>query len=456
MPSIRLLSIVRLWFAPRGTIKWVPWQLRMSQRQYQDIMEARTSRTLRTEAQLVSSALFDETPELSIERAHLSPAWLARTQQIFRNAIALCGGAHLAVLKAFDKKILDICTQSLAPDSGLRTVNTHELLNADRKLWNEISSLHSEGWTLDEAVHEMTSIRADTHALLQPRARPPARKGPGKGNKSGKGNGKKGGKVQTRLKDDRQVAALTETMKNLQLKRGNKTLCLRFNRAECNDKNCKFAHLCAVRLPNGQRRVDNVTLRHSIALRLRPTNRIRRHRRQPKLDTRGSRRGCTALAQDLRQPRAGLVSHCKQSSCLLFHSIGKPSGCTATSATASTALSSGKAPPLLIQLIQQLVWGLLSFFLTSSLGPTHRLPPPWRHSNPTAFSLSAADAAFDSLDNAHFCRLLLRTASSGLLGALWSAPPCKEFSRLKLRRPGPKALRTPEHMDGVPDNSPAE
>ena len=40
MPSIRLLSIVHLWFAPRGTIKWVPWQLRMSQRQYQDIMEA--------------------------------------------------------------------------------------------------------------------------------------------------------------------------------------------------------------------------------------------------------------------------------------------------------------------------------------------------------------------------------------------------------------------------------
>ena len=215
-------------------------------------MEARASLALRTEAQLVSSALFDETPELSIERAHLSPAWLARTQQIFRNAIALCGGARLAVLKAFDKKILDICAQSLASDSGLRTVNTHELLNADRKLWNEISSLHSEGWTLDEALREMTSIRADIHALLQPRARPPPPKGPGKGNKGGKGNGKKGGKVQTRLKEDRQVAALTETMKNLQLKHSNKTLCLRFNRTECNDKNCKFAHLCAVRLPNGQ------------------------------------------------------------------------------------------------------------------------------------------------------------------------------------------------------------
>ena len=142
----------------------------------------------------MSSALFDETPELSIERAHLSPAWLAQTQQIFRNAIALCGGAHLAVLKAFDKKILDICTQSLAPDSGLRTVNTHELLNADRKLWNEISSLHSEGWALDEALHEMTSVRADIHALLQPRARITLPKAQAKATKEAKATARKAAK----------------------------------------------------------------------------------------------------------------------------------------------------------------------------------------------------------------------------------------------------------------------
>ena len=42
------------------------------------------------------------------------------------------------------------------------------------------------------------------------------------------------------------------------------------------------------------------------------------------------------------------------------------------------------------------------------------------------------------------------------MGAIWSAPPCKEFSRLKLRRPGPKALRTPQHMDGVPGLTPEE
>ena len=45
---------------------------------------------------------------------------------------------------------------------------------------------------------------------------------------------------------------------------------------------------------------------------------------------------------------------------------------------------------------------------------------------------------------------LLRLAWSGLVGLIILAPPCKEFSRLKLRAGGPKALRTPEHLHGVP------
>ena len=53
-------------------------------------------------------------------------------------------------------------------------------------------------------------------------------------------------------------------------------------------------------------------------------------------------------------------------------------------------------------------------------------------------------------------RLLTKLCFSGLVGMAWSAPPCKEFSRLNLKRPGCKALRTPQHMDGVPGLSPAE
>ena len=75
---------------------------------------------------------------------------------MFSNAIAICGGAHLRILRAFDKKVLDLATQSLAPDSGLRAVHTQELLQADRKNWAELATLHAEGWSLDEALHEIT------------------------------------------------------------------------------------------------------------------------------------------------------------------------------------------------------------------------------------------------------------------------------------------------------------
>ena len=250
-PSIRLLSLVHMWCKPGGAIKWIPWQMRLSSKQYQDIIEARTSRTLRTEAQLISTALFDETPELPVEHVRLNASWLASKQAVFRNAIALCNGAHLAVLKAFDKKVLDLCAQAMPASSGLRTANTQELLQADRTLWNEMAKLVSEGWTLDEALHEFTSIRADVHALLQPRALPaqPAGQRPNKGR--GKGNG--GKSPQRVLKLDKTGAPPPpDPHANLLTRHGNKTLCLRFNKGRCTDKRCKFAHLCAARLPNGQ------------------------------------------------------------------------------------------------------------------------------------------------------------------------------------------------------------
>ena len=260
MPSLRLLSIVYQWFRPPdGQIKWVPWQLRLSQRQYQEILEARTHRMLRTEAQLVSAALLDETPEIPISSMHLTPAWLARTQAVFRNAIALCGGAHLATLKTFDKKVFDYVTQSMPATTGLRAVNLHELLHADRKLWNEIASLHAQNWTLDDALHELSNIRSDMHALLQPRARPAPAANTGKGDPArggkGRGKGKQDGGKQPR-KETKQTARETRTLPStpaapLATKLGNKTLCLRYNKGTCTDPNCKYTHACGFKLPNG-------------------------------------------------------------------------------------------------------------------------------------------------------------------------------------------------------------
>ena len=47
----------------------------------------------------------------------------------------------------------------------------------------------------------------------------------------------------------------------------------------------------------------------------------------------------------------------------------------------------------------------------------------------------------------------MQLASSGLIGAGLAAPYCCHHSRAKLKRPGPKPLRTPSFPDGVPDNS---
>ena len=235
----------------KGAVKWV-WQLRMSQRTYQEIMEARAARALCTEAQLISAALFDDTPHQSIDKSYLNPAWLSKTQRVFSNAIAMCGGAHLRVLRAFDKKIYDLAAQSMPAESGLRAVNTAELLQADRKLWHEIAAPHSEGWTLDKALRELTKIRSNLHALLQPRPKPAAAL-PFKGSKGKKGDGKsKAWQARTEhLKDDKEVAMLSNAVKNLALTHGGKTPCLRFNRQACANKQCKYLHACAVKMPNG-------------------------------------------------------------------------------------------------------------------------------------------------------------------------------------------------------------
>ena len=54
------------------------------------------------------------------------------------------------------------------------------------------------------------------------------------------------------------------------------------------------------------------------------------------------------------------------------------------------------------------------------------------------------------------CERLLRWASSGLIAYGCGSPACRDYSRLKLRPNGPKALRTPEHLNGVPGLNQAE
>ena len=262
MPSVRLLSIVHRWFSPGNSISWVPWQLRLSEKQYQELIESKASRTIRTEAAFLSTALFDDTPEMPVDHLRLSPAWLSRVQTVFRNAIALCKGAHLQRLKAYDKKILDWATQTPS-DASLRTVTTQELVAADRKLWREISLLHSTGWSLDDALHEMTSVRSDVGNLLQLRARPPPppQKPPprtmgqkGLGKSKGKDKGQKGKQSTQPGKRKTPGDGTAQEIKTSDLvqQHGNKTFCVRFNKGHCRNAQCKYLHACAFKLPSGE------------------------------------------------------------------------------------------------------------------------------------------------------------------------------------------------------------
>ena len=59
---------------------------------------------------------------------------------------------------------------------------------------------------------------------------------------------------------------------------------------------------------------------------------------------------------------------------------------------------------------------------------------------------------WDILDDDVF-HSLIRLCESGLVGAALAAPYCSKHSRATLRRPGPKPVRTPEYLDGLPDNT---
>ena len=74
-----------------------------------------------------------------------------------------------------------------------------------------------------------------------------------KGGKGKEGDGKnKSWQIRAEhLKDDKEIAMLSSAVKNLALTHAGKTLCLRYNRQACTNKQCKYLHACAIKLPNG-------------------------------------------------------------------------------------------------------------------------------------------------------------------------------------------------------------
>ena len=229
MPSIRLLSMVYEMTKSKH-FKWIPWQLRLTARQYQEAVEARFHKAARAETQLLAHAFFDATPEINVEGRALTASWLRRIQQVFRNALALCQAVHLLNAKALDQQIANMCLIQPDPALSHRTVATSEVLRADRQIWGTIIDLLQRKWSMDDAFHELTHGRMETHSLLMLRpktsrqplaaqpAKNPARPAKRPARKKGKGKGK--GKTRNNWAASHQEFAHVCAVKGCQLAHG--------------------------------------------------------------------------------------------------------------------------------------------------------------------------------------------------------------------------------------------
>ena len=62
----------------------------------------------------------------------------------------------------------------------------------------------------------------------------------------------------------------------------------------------------------------------------------------------------------------------------------------------------------------------------------------------------------DDLLNDSTYEELLRLSSGGIVAYGCGSPSCIEYTRLKLRPNGPRAIRAPEHLNGIPNLSQSE
>ena len=124
------------------------------------------------------------------------------------------------------------------PAAGLRAPNGAEAMAADQKLWQSIARLFNrEGWSMDNAIHEVSVARADMQqALLMPRPLPPSWMMCGE---------VAGGVVSRSGSPERSRSRVGVVV--LVLKNGERRqLCGDFQFGKCTRAHCKFDHLCAI------------------------------------------------------------------------------------------------------------------------------------------------------------------------------------------------------------------
>ncbi|CAE7349138.1 unnamed protein product, partial [Symbiodinium microadriaticum] len=167
-PSSRLLAYAAK-VVQKGELKWVPWKIRMCQSQQDSLAMRRPTKTPKLE-----DLLYDEVPQREIPSGQVGANYLSGIMGLLSTSLAMLNGAHLSVLRKFERKFIRLATQKM--ESGLRNPSGEELMMADRQLWSQISDLvNLHNWSLDDALTEFTEVRGDMASLLQPRMAPPRR-----------------------------------------------------------------------------------------------------------------------------------------------------------------------------------------------------------------------------------------------------------------------------------------
>ncbi|CAE8681276.1 unnamed protein product [Polarella glacialis] len=281
-PSVRLWSTVYQFLRPENVIRWLPWTQLVSEKKSQEIVEARAHRHARSDLQILTQLCWEDVPQLDESDLRPNPFFISQLQAIRRNTFALCGGCHMASRKVFDNKFLNHFTKRYSEESGLRAPSLKETMEADRHLLEEVYKLVNDGgWSLDDALHEMTQVRQDMASLMQPRARParestarsssnssrtprpshqqaqpkssPSAKAQPKGQAKAIAKGQQRGSrdrvARVRLSDrwDRNWF-LGHTDANNQAA----SICMRCNLESCTTPGCRFLHICPVPKANGE------------------------------------------------------------------------------------------------------------------------------------------------------------------------------------------------------------
>ena len=206
--------------------------------------------------------LVDSPPELTIENGSMGMHALRQTFETFSYAMAMVDLAHLATMKHYYLRFISLMTTKMDQETGLRNPTILESQSADKALMTIACDLVMEkAWSFDDAIHEVTFIRAEINTLLQARPRLPRqtyqrlesntpKKGGGKQNRSApysKGKGKSSGKSPG--KTSGKVTWITEAIVN----GSKKQLCMRFQSGKCDmGSSCKFHHACAFPMRNGE------------------------------------------------------------------------------------------------------------------------------------------------------------------------------------------------------------